>query len=111
MVPSKSSLYSHRINLDLATMLFARKKHFHVSSGLPWCVHIRTDSSPQFGKNYLNGEADILKLDQIHTFSDVPKALCTRMLVTQLVGSRASDAVDAKLHLADIFFVNPTSDS
>jgi hypothetical protein len=81
-LPGKSAIYDWRVDLDLASMLYARD---HVFVG-DFAAHLRLDSSPQFGKDYLMGECDIVRcLVEL----DVSKIM-TRLLVTQCVGVKAS---------------------
>lgn len=92
-VPKKSSLYSYRITLDLATMLFARSHRLNLST--PWFIHCRLDASLQYGKDYFMSEADIFYPERVTTWQDVatPGILYTRLLVGQTLGSRASGVV------------------
>ena len=84
-VPSMSSLYRWKVDMDLASMLWART---HVFSG-DYICHLRFDSSPQFGRDDLMREADVLTgLPQAWPVED----LCARLLPPQNVGSRASSA-------------------
>ena len=92
-VPKKSSLYSYRITLDLATMIFARSHRLNLST--PWFIHCRLDASLQYGKDYFMSEADIFYPEHVTTWQEVatPGILYTRLLVGQTLGSRASGVV------------------
>lgn len=84
-VPSTSRLYVWKVDMDLASMLWARD---HVFTGEYIC-HLRFDSSPQFGRDYLLGEADVLAgIPAVWPVDD----LRARLLPPQNVGSRASSA-------------------
>jgi hypothetical protein len=69
-----------------------------MSTGGQWIGHLRCDSSPQYGKDYLVSEMDVVDMTQLSEASDrtgVPKdllALSTRLLVIQLVGVRAASS-------------------
>jgi hypothetical protein len=68
-----------------------------MSTGGRWVGHLRADSSPQYGKDYLVAEMDVVDMAQLTEASDrtaVPKdlALATRLLVIQLVGVRAASS-------------------
>lgn len=58
-MPKKSAIYHFRVLVDLAAMLFAREFHFPVSGD--WRIHVRSDASPQHGKEYQVTEVDIVK--------------------------------------------------
>ena len=62
-IPKKSILYKYRIDLDLATMLWARKNIFNLQSN--WFVHARLDASLQYGKDYFMTECDIFRPDDV----------------------------------------------
>jgi hypothetical protein len=79
--------------LDLASILFARTAWF--PDGGNFACHLRLDSSPQFGKDYLNGEADIVFLDNLRSWEQAAALLIIRMLVSQLIGARASGLLEA----------------
>ena len=101
-VPSKSSLYRYRIYTDLASMLFCRRTLLAAQGH--FCLHVRLDASPQFGKEYLNGEADILRIvDGETTVNMLKEAASTRlkkrMLVGQIMGARATSTVHKALKL------------
>jgi hypothetical protein len=90
-IPKKTMLYKYRIDLDLASMLWARK-HIFSLSGSPWYIHCRLDASPQFGTDYFMTECDIIYPKSVHTWEDIRKegTLVTRLLVGQGLGARAS---------------------
>ena len=93
IVPKKSSLYLYRINLDLATMLFARSHRFSLAT--PFYVHCRLDASLQYGRDYFMSEVDIVYPSQVKTWKDLalPGVLYTRLLVGQTLGARSSSAI------------------
>ena len=91
-LPSVSLLYDSRITIDLACMLYARETIFskRADSLAPWVVHLRADSSPQFGRDFLVVQADVVRLST-GTILDCNSASITkRLLPIQCVGSRAA---------------------
>ena len=92
-VPKHATLYHYRVDLDLASMLWARKYRFGLEA--KWVVHCRIDSSPQFGRDFLMGECDIVYLAGVGSWLDIgwEGVLYTRLLVGQMVGARASGAM------------------
>lgn len=93
------------MDFDLATMIYARMTKFTMSKN--WRLHVRLDASPQFGKDYLMGEVDILNLDGVQNWADIQQggSLTTRLLVCQTLGARAAGvAVKAKklLHMLSL---------
>ena len=92
-VPKHSTLYHYRVDLDLASMLWARKYRFGLEA--KWVAHCRIDSSPQFGRDFLMGECDIVYLAGVGSWMDIGKegVLYTRLLVGQMVGARASGSM------------------
>lgn len=90
VVPGKSTLYLYRVDLDLASMLFARRHRFALAT--PWYCHCRCDSSPQFGRDYFMSECDLFYPAGVNSWEDVSGdgILVTRLLVGQTVGSRAA---------------------
>ncbi len=87
--PKKSAIYDYRVTLDLATMLFARGYYFSLRE--EWWVHIRLDSSPQFGRDYFMGEVDVIYPKDVKDFASLEKGkLVTRMLPGQCLGARAT---------------------
>lgn len=104
-VPKKSTLYSWRVDFDLASMVFARMTKFNMDK--VWRVHIRLDASPQFGRDWLMGEVDLMCLEGAKTWADLQAAgrLQTRLLVCQTLGARAAGvAVKTKklLHMLSL---------
>ena len=89
-LPSASLLYDTRITLDLCAMLFARETIFSKAADRKkaWAVHLRADSSPQFGRDFLVCQADIVHAG-IHTSRST---ITKRLLPIQCVGSRAASA-------------------
>ena len=94
-VPKKTALYKYRIDLDLASMLWARQHCFGLDA--VWYVHCRLDSSPQYNKDYFMTECDIFRPDAtwIRTWEDIGTkgVLVTRLLVGQNLGARASSVI------------------
>lgn len=91
--PKKNAIYDYRVTLDLATMLFARGYYFSLCE--EWWVHIRLDSSPQFGRDYFMGEVDVIYPKDVKNFASLEKGklvteLVTRMLPGQCLGARAT---------------------
>ena len=91
IVPRKSALYTWRINIDLASILFARRHWF--SSSTSWYIHCRLDSSPQFGRDYLMSEVDVWYPEGFESWKNIADGLHTRLLVGQTIGARASGVV------------------
>lgn len=89
-LPSPSLLYDMRITLDLVTMLYARETIFSKSSDrvTPWVLHLRCDASPQFGRDFLVTQADIVWYGTTHKDTRIQK----RLLPIQCIGSRAASA-------------------
>ena len=106
-IPKKSILYKYRIDLDLATMLWARKNIFNLQSN--WFVHARLDASLQYGKDYFMTECDIFRPDDVQTWNDVAKPghLVTRLLVGQGLGARASSVIVKTQKLLHQFSLEP----
>ena len=92
-VPSKTTLYRYRIDIDLASMLFARTHRFALK--IAWFCHCRVDSSPQYGRDYFMSECDLFYPCGVRTWKDVSAkgVLITRLLVGQTVGARAAGVV------------------
>jgi hypothetical protein len=90
VVPSKTTLYRYRVDLDLVSMLFARQHRFALAT--PWYCHCRCDSSPQFGRDFFMSECDLFYPSGVRCWKDVSAdgVLITRLLVGQTVGSRAA---------------------
>lgn len=62
---------------------------------MPWFIHCRLDSSPQFGKDYFMTECDIFRPSSVQSWKDISAegVLVTRLLVGQGLGARASGVV------------------
>jgi hypothetical protein len=106
-LPSRATLYRYRISLDLCSMLYCRQTLL-AATGV-FCLHVRLDASPQFGKDYLNGEADVIRIpadavspavDSVHAPQLVAANIKSRMLVGQVMGARATTTVHKTLKLA-----------
>ena len=70
-MPRKTTLYDFRLNVDFCCMLYAREYVFTPGgAGVDWFTHFRLDSSPQFARNYLVGELDILRLHDASAATD-----------------------------------------
>ena len=85
-----SLLYDVRITFDMATMLWAREHIFskRVDSLKPWVLHLRADSSPQYGRDFMISQCDIIQYGRdIHTTS-----IQKRLLPIQCIGSKAAGA-------------------
>ena len=59
-VPSRMTLLSSRLELDLATMVFCHR--FILNSQSQWYIHLRADSFPQGGRDYFICEYDYVKI-------------------------------------------------
>ncbi|OLP99017.1 hypothetical protein AK812_SmicGene18471 [Symbiodinium microadriaticum] len=100
-VPAAATVYRHRLLLDLVAMVFSRRYFFRIcrspsdpESGPPhWALHLRADSSPQYGKDYYVVECDHIRVDLISEsflFSDMKQDITRRVLPLQLIGERAA---------------------
>lgn len=89
-LPASSLMYDARINMDLCSMLFAKQFLFSKAADQkrPWCVHVRCDSSPQFGRDYMVTQVDYVLYGT--SYSDV--SVSRRLMPLQCVGSRAGSA-------------------
>ena len=86
-LPGASLLYDARINLDLCSMLFSRQYVLNPAVR-DWVIHLRSDSSPQFGRDYLVSQIDIVQVGCSYANTSITK----RLLPIQCVGSRAGSA-------------------
>lgn len=99
-IPSIATLYRFRLLLDLCAMVFSRKNIFSRSSS--WACHIRSDSSPQFSKDYFVTEidhVDVASITDSMVMADMRHHVCRRILPLQLVGGRAASAAHKALRL------------
>ena len=87
-LPGASLLYDARINLDLCSMLFSRQFVLNPLAANDWVIHLRCDSSPQFGRDYLVSQIDIVQVGLSYDDTIITK----RLLPIQCVGSRAGSA-------------------
>ena len=89
-LPSSSLLYDTRITLDMASMLWARETIFSrkAHSKRPFVLHLRADSSPQFGRDFLIVQCDVVHCGATVQNTEIKK----RLLPIQCVGSRAASA-------------------
>ena len=71
-------------------MLWARDMIFSRSAERirPWVVHLRADSSPQFGRDFLICQCDVVQCGENIMSTNIKK----RLLPIQCVGSRAGGA-------------------
>ena len=89
-LPQPSLLYDMRITFDMTTMPWAREHIFSkkVDALTPWILHLRSDSSPQFGRDFMISQCDIIHYGRhIHSTS-----IQKRLLPIQCIGSRAAGA-------------------
>ena len=92
-LPSRTVIYDARINFDMASMLYSRDFILtspNSKSGRHqlYCLHLRSDPSPQFGRDYQVTQADIVHPGTCWSTTQITK----RLLPIQNVGSRASTA-------------------
>ena len=90
-LPSRRLMGEFRINIDWASMLYARQHIF--SEAEPWFGHLRLDSSPQFAKNYLVAELDRVSCDGVSPDADSALSdiqITVRLLPLQVLGKLAS---------------------
>lgn len=100
-MPSTAALTRNRVILDMAACLFARRHVLDSSS--KWYIHLRTDSSPQGGRDYLVSEYDWCKLGvsapyvaNMHVqqlLAEGRFGIASRLLPLAIIGSRAGSAV------------------
>ncbi|CAE7035200.1 unnamed protein product [Symbiodinium sp. KB8] len=99
--PTKSTLWRARTELDLASMIYARR--FLLSTSKTWYLHMRADASPQAGRDYLVTEADICSFGGSHPATSenahVKQLLSQgcmdircRLLPVSIVGARCASA-------------------
>ena len=87
-LPSTSLLYDARITIDMCSMIFARRNIFCKSNPKKWSIHLRADSSPQFGRDYFVPAADIVYFGTSARDTRIER----RLLPIQSIGSRAGSA-------------------
>lgn len=89
-LPSASLLYDARINLDMACMLYAKQFWFSKSADEQnrWICHVRCDSSPQYGRDYLVTQLDYVVVGIDYTSTTISK----RLMPLQCVGTRSGSA-------------------
>ena len=87
-IPSTSLLYDSRITIDMATMIYARKYLLTEKNPKRWILHVRADSSPQYGRDYYVPAADLVYYGENAATTEIHK----RLLPIQTVGSRAGSA-------------------
>ena len=110
-MPRHSTLYKYRVDLDLCSMLFARRFRFAVAQS--WFCHLRLDSSPQYNKDYLMSECDIFYAGEVdvNQWSDISRdsdrVLLTRLLVGQMVGARSSGTIHKTKKLLNALTLDP----
>ena len=86
-LPRAPCLYDARITFDMCTMLWSWE---HLLSRkaekcAPWVLHVRCDSSPQFGRDFLVTQADYVQYGRDAATTIISK----RLMPIQCVGSRA----------------------
>lgn len=92
-LPKRTALYDFRLNVDWASMLWARQFVFN-KDNVEWRAHLRLDSSPQFNRNYLVGEVDWIDLSNVS--SSLPETalqdvdIKVRLLPLQILGKAAT---------------------
>ena len=80
--PTKSTLWRARTELDLASMVYARR--FLLNSSRTWHLHLRADASPQAGRDYLVTEADICSFGGgSHPYAPSENAHVKQLLLSQ----------------------------
>jgi hypothetical protein len=91
-IPGGQCIRNARITMDLAAMLWCRKNLFCAAIEW-WRVHLRLDSSPQYCKDYLVGEADFIDTSNIDPSSPLMTLalvlIIVRLLPLQILGSGA----------------------
>lgn len=102
-IPSRSTIYRHRLILDMCSMVFSRR-HLLNDSG-DWICHLRADASPQFGKEYFVVEidrVDLSNVDETTLLTSMSSAVHCRLMPLQLLGQKAAKTEHkvARLHLA-----------
>jgi hypothetical protein len=88
-IPKKSVLYRFRVTADLCTMLFSRQ--YWMALKYDWRCHLRLDSSPQYGRDYLMAELDLVYTKDVTCWANLSEQkLVTRLLVGQTLGARST---------------------
>lgn len=87
-LPSPALLYDARITVDMCSMLFAREVILSRAAerARPWIVHLRADSSPQFGRDFLVSQLDYVQ----YGTSCKDTVITKRLLPMQCIGSRSA---------------------
>jgi hypothetical protein len=92
-LPSRSVIYRYTVDLEFCSILWARD--FFWVPDMDWVLHFRTDSSPQFARNYLVAECDRVTMTDISpgsyeaVFVDIE--IVPRLMPLQILGKRATD--------------------
>ena len=72
-IPARTTLYRFRMLVDFSTMIYSQR--FVFAPQKRWTIHLRADSSPQYGKDYFVVEVDHIDQDAITdstSFSNLP---------------------------------------
>ncbi len=87
-LPSPALLYDARITIDMCSMLFAREVILSRAAerARPWIIHLRADSSPQFGRDFLVSQLDYVQFGTSCRDTVITK----RLLPMQCIGSRSA---------------------
>ena len=62
-MPARTTVYRFRMLVDFAAMIYSQRFVFDPQKR--WAVHLRADSSPQYGKDYFVIECDHIDQDSI----------------------------------------------
>ena len=75
---------------DLCTMLFSRQ--YWMALKYEWYCHLRIDSSPQYGRDYLVAELDLVYTKDVDSWQCLASnnKLVTRLLPGQTLGARST---------------------
>ena len=109
-LPSTAALSRWRLELDMATCIFAQ--HCILNTSTTWVVHLRADSSPQGGRDWFVVEYDWCAMKDVGSSADAGRAdhathllrsskmkIDKRILPLSILGQRASSAVHKAQHV------------
>ena len=81
--PSHATVNRHQLLVDLSCMVWARRRLFNPDE--LWVLHLRADSSPQFGKDYL-----VIMVDVVATGSITSETMFSSLVKITLSASKSS---------------------
>ena len=109
-VPSAAVICRSRIELDMASCIYARE-HF-MNPAKKWAIHVRCDSSPQGGRDFFVVEYDHCSMDCPKPFkanrpvfellSEGRFAIANRILPLTVIGARAASSLHKTQRLLEV---------